>query len=333
MSDQSLTTIVTSTSLDVLILGWLDAKFRRSKSLRTKAEYEKILTDFRDGLIAAGLDLDSQGKEDLANIALLAQAYAGGSKRLDKEVSSSTYNLRLSVLSSFYEHAIKRCALEVNPIKRVERAKVQQYAHAQPMDKEEVERRLGAIDRSKLQGKRDYALLTLLLQTGRRLTEIVALEARNLVLTGDKITITFERCKGGKTMIDTLPPQFTYILLDWLKAFYGSDFTPGIAGDIRPVWVCLIPSQKHNGRGNRLVGDRLEHQGIANICERWLGTSKVHVTRHTWARIMEELGAKVSDIQARLGHESLATTGRYLAALKRADNPYGQQLAAQFGIK
>lgn len=333
MTDQPLSTIVTSTSLDVLILGWLDAKFRRSKSTRTRDAYKEILKDFRDGLITAGLDLDNQGEDALANIALLAQAYAGGSKRPDKEVSSSTYNLRLSVLSSFYEHAIKQCALEVNPIKRVERAKVQQYAHAQPMDKEEVERRLSAIDRSKLQGKRDYALLTLLLQTGRRLTEVVALECRNLVLIGDKITITFERCKGGKTMIDTLPPQFTYILLDWLKAFYGSDFAPGASNDTRPVWVCLVETQKRHGKGKIHIGDKLGHQAFASICERWLGTSKVHVTRHTWARIMEDLGAKVSDIQARLGHESLATTGRYLAALKRADNPYAEKLASQFGIK
>jgi site-specific recombinase XerD len=326
---QELSPIVTSTSLEVLILGWFDAKFRRSKSTRTRDAYQEILGDFRNGLLQAGLDLDSQEKQDLAQIALLAQAFAGGSKRPGQEVSSSTYNLRLSVLSSFYEYAIKQTALEINPINRVERAKVQEYAHAQPMSKEEVERRLGAIDRTKLQGKRDYALLTLLLQTGRRLTEMVALECRNLQLIGDKITVTFERCKGGKTMIDTLPPAFTYILLDWLKAFYGAGFIPGQEGDTRPIWVCLIRS----GRGEREAGDRLEHQGIANICERWLGTSKVHVTRHTWARIMEDLGAKVSDIQARLGHESLATTGRYLAALKRADNPYGEELAAQFGIK
>jgi integrase len=47
---------------------------------------------------------------------------------------------------------------------------------------------------------------------------------------------------------------------------------------------------------------------------------------------MEAAGAKVSDIQARLGHESLATTGRYLAALKSAENAHGDALAARFGF-
>ena len=47
---------------------------------------------------------------------------------------------------------------------------------------------------------------------------------------------------------------------------------------------------------------------------------------------MEETGAKVSDIQSRLGHESLATTGRYLAALKRAENPQAAALAKLLGF-
>jgi integrase/recombinase XerC len=69
-------------------------------------------------------------------------------------------------------------------------------------------------------------------------------------------------------------------------------------------------------------------QSIADICTRRLGTSQVHRLRHTFARGMEDAGAKVSDIQARLGHSSLATTGRYLAALKQTENAHGDALAA-----
>lgn len=324
---QSLTTIVTSTSLDVLILGWLDAKFRRSKSLRTKAEYEKILTEFQDGLKSAGLDLDRQEKQSLAQIALLAQAYAGGSKR-GKEVSSSTYNLRLSVISSFYEHAIKQTALEVNPIKRIDRAKVQEYAKARALDNEDVDKALKAIDRSSKQGKRDYALLSLLLQTGRRLSEVVSLELQHLFFQGDKLVVSFEHCKGGKVMRDVLPLPVAQALLDWLHEYYG-EIKIGVSSDTRPVWVCLIPS----GQAEREIGDRLGRHGIANICQRWLGTSKVHTTRHTWAKNMQEVGAPMNVIQKRLGHASLATTGRYMDALSKDENPYAEQLAKHYGIR
>ena len=47
-----------------------------------------------------------------------------------------------------------------------------------------------------------------------------------------------------------------------------------------------------------------------------------HALRHTFAHAMEEAGAKVSEIQSRLGHSSLATTGRYLAQLASEKNPY-----------
>jgi hypothetical protein len=47
---------------------------------------------------------------------------------------------------------------------------------------------------------------------------------------------------------------------------------------------------------------------------------------------MEDAGAKVSDIQGRLGHSSLATTGRYLAALRSAENPHGEKVADLLGL-
>lgn len=324
MNDQSLSTIVTSTSLDILILGWLDAKFRRSKSTRTQDAYREKLEEFREGLKNAGIDLDSQGKDDLSKIALLAQAFAGGSKR-GKEVSSSTYNLRLSVISSFYEYAIKQTVLDVNPIKRLERADVKQYAKARALNHEDVDKALKAVDRSSKQGKRDYALLLLLLQTGRRLNEVVSLELQHLLISGGKIVVSFDHCKGGKTMRDALPLVVATALLEWLQSYYG-EVKIGVPGDTRPVWIVL-------SRDPQDYGNRLGPQSFANICEKYLGTSKVHVTRHTWARSMKDLGAPMSDIQKRLGHESLATTGRYLDSLSKDENPYAEQLAAHYGIK
>lgn len=48
---------------------------------------------------------------------------------------------------------------------------------------------------------------------------------------------------------------------------------------------------------------------------------------------MEDAVAKVLEIQARLGHSSLATTGRFLAALRRAENPHADAVASLFGIE
>ena len=83
-----------------------------------------------------------------------------------------------------------------------------------------------------------------------------------------------------------------------------------------------------NGSRGRALGI----QSIADICAKRLGTSKVHALRPTFARAMEDAGAKVSEIQARLGHDSLATAGRYLAALHRADTPHAERLVTLFGL-
>lgn len=60
---------------------------------------------------------------------------------------------------------------------------------------------------------------------------------------------------------------------------------------------------------------------------------QVHALRHTFAKAMEDSGAKVSEIRARLRHSSLATTGRYLAALSQADNANADAIVGLFGIE
>lgn len=330
MEHTALTTIVTSTSLDILVLGWIDAKAHKSGSEKTRQAYSDTLNQFRAALQRQGLDLDNQSDQAITTIALTAQAFSGFSAVRGRQVRPATINQRLAILSSFYEYAKRQAALEHNPIDRVERSKVQAYASAQPLAPEDTAAALARIDRATLQGKRDYALLSLLLATGRRLTEVAALEIKHLALTVGKITATFDRCKGGKEMRDTLAYSVSHALLDWLQAYYGADLVPGTAGDSRPVWCALANTGHKNGR--TCIGDRLGPQSIADICQKHLGTSKVHATRHTWAHRMEKAGASAATIQARLGHESLATTGRYLAQLSQAENPYADKVAADLGI-
>lgn len=298
-------------ALDLLIAAWLAAKFRRSSSEHTRRAYSDTLASFRVAIGAIGLDLDS----DPQALALAAQGWAGSS-----DPAPATFNQRLAVLSSFYAFAIKRGALLHNPIGLIDRAYVELYGQARSLDPAELRTRLAAIDRSDLAGARDFALLALYLQTGRRLAEILGLRWADLEVRGGRVTIHVRRAKGGKQMSDALPVGVGRALLSWLQMYYSD--LDGLAEDA-PLWVNLA----RNGRGQRLTS-----RGVAGICLARLGTSKVHSLRHTFAHAMEEAGAKISDIQARLGHASLATTGRYLAALKRAENAQADAIAELFGL-
>lgn len=59
----------------------------------------------------------------------------------------------------------------------------------------------------------------------------------------------------------------------------------------------------------------------------------MHALRHTFARSLEDARAKVSEIQAQLGHASLDTTGRYLARLHQGELRHHARLAALYGLE
>ncbi len=309
---QELASARESSPLDLAIASWLHAKSGRSGSLHTRRIYQETIADFRAQLHAAGLDLDAAPN----HITLVAQAWADRGSP-----APSTYNHRLAVVSSFYSFAAKRGMLASNPITAVERRPAQSYAGASALKSSNIKRMLADIDRSTPAGMRDYALLSVALQTGRRLAEIAGIRWSHLHIDGNKVRIHFPRAKGGKVMNDTLPAGVSRALLAWLHSSYGAELG-GLAPEA-PIWRSL-------SRNN--AGGALTTRALQQICEARMGVH-FHGLRHTFAHSMEDAGAKLSEIQQRLGHSNAATTSRYLSALRSDENPHGEQLAGMFGIE
>jgi integrase len=296
------------------IRAWVEAKAGRTGSTKTRRSYESTLVSFRAILQAAGVDLDNDGRA----VALVAQAWASAGDPMP-----ATFNQKLAIVSSFYSFVEKRGLLAIpNPMRLVDRRPVQAYAGSESIDLPTLQQRLQALDRATLLGQRDYALLAVFLQTGRRLSEVANLRWGDVQLAGERVTLVFRKTKGGKVMRDTLPRATGAALLAWLSARHGKHL--GELAPDAPLWVSLSR--------NKTAGRALSIRAIATICEERLGISKVHALRHTFARAMEQAGAKISDIQSRLGHSSLATTGRYLAALRAAENEHGDALERMFGL-
>ncbi len=302
--------------IEFAISVWLDAKAKLSSSEKTRRAYADTLASFRQALQRTGLDLTSPARD----VATVMQVWAAKDSTGQHDVSANTHNQRIACISSFYNFARKRQLLHVdNPTEMIERRKVQAYAGAVPMSKAHVSAALRAIDRNSLIGMRDYALLAVALGTARRLSEVGSLVVGDVAVEGVTVTLTFRRMKGGKSGRNVLPTAAGRALVEWLEAQYGTEWQPD-----NPVWVSLAH--------DRSKGKRLSTRSISDICQKRLGTSKVHALRHTTARVMEEAGAKVSDIQAMLGHSSLATTGIYLRALSSGDNPHAEAVAAMLGM-
>lgn len=300
-------------ALDLAIAAWVDAKAGRSGSDRTRRAYADTLASFRQALHAAGLELDAPA----AAVALAAQGWAGLGAP-----SPATFNQRLAILSSFYTFARKQgLPLAEHPIERVERRRVQRYATAKALSLADVRARLAAIDRTTAEGQRDYCLLAVGLQTGRRVAELAGLRWGDVEVAGDAITLTWRRTKGGKQLRDTLPAGLSRALAQYLRLVHGTS-VKALPADAA-VWASC---------STRNTGAPIDIDTVRRICEARLGTTKVHALRHTFARTLEETGAKLSEIQARLGHSNAATTGIYVSALRSNENPHADALAQLLGL-
>src|SRR5260370_1268245 len=211
-------------TIDAAIAEWLAQKETRTGSKKTRQAYEETMRQFRDFLARGGLDLLSN-PVDIARVATLwASMRKGNTRKPGQDVSPSTYNQRLAILSSWYTFVQATYKLEVpNPIKGVKKRPVQAYAAAKPIAPETVERGLEAIDRKTDEGLRNYALLAVALATGRRASELAGLRGNDVRITGGRkdarIQLTFH-CKGSKIMRDLLDAETSAVLLEYLHAQY-----------------------------------------------------------------------------------------------------------------
>lgn len=318
--------IVRNRQVEGIIAGWLDEKAGRTQSKRTQAAYQDTLADFRRFLQGQRKPLDLDSTPSLLIGA--AQAWAGHSKREGATVANTTYNLRLAILSSFYRYwqQVTTDRDIPNPIAHVKRRPVQDYEHARALSESQLAGMTG-MQRTTPAGLRDYALLAVALFTGRRASELAALckeriEGREIISQdGQTISLWFKRCKGNKQAGNVLSPAVSAAVLAWITCCYGSlkEMPDGA-----PLWPVLAA----HGRGQPMA-----IRSISNLCEKHLGTSKVHATRHTFAQKMEEAGAKPSEIAGKLLHNDPATVQRYLEKLKSAENPYADKLEVLLGLR
>lgn len=180
---------------------------------------------------------------------------------------------------------------------------------------------LARIDRCTDAGKRDYALLCVALQTAQRGGALANMHIRDLSWVDNRLKVHFPRTKGAKTGETLLEVETTGTLAEYLQQLYGPDW---LEQKPCPVWV----SFSHNGSR----GAQLSIQAVEQICARHLGTSKSHVTRHTAAHALDELGVPLGEIQEILDHNNAATTGIYTKRLKKGQNRHGRALEQVFGV-
>ena len=285
-----------------VITAWLDQCERRTGSPRTVRAYGSAVRYFRDGV-------GDLSRATPAAVSLYA--YAPGPS--GKVPAASTVIVRLAAIRSLYRYAGRVGVWEgPNPAVDVERPR-----QAQPVPKgldADGLRALLAAHPDTPGGRRDRAITITIVLTGLRRSEVLGLRARDLATDGGMVTWT-ARTKGGTIRRREMPAPAWRAIRDYLAA------------DGRPF----------DGLDPDAVVFPVTGQGYAQNLDRYaqragLGHLTPHGLRHSAAKLRRATGGSIEDVQALLGHRSVATTGRYLARLEPEQDAGWTAAAAALGL-
>ncbi|MCB1631442.1 MAG: site-specific integrase [Pseudomonadales bacterium] len=218
--------------------------------------------------------------------------------------SVASRNARLAAIRSFFRHLVEHDLPRAGQYQRVlsipnKRAHLGAAQYLEPPD---VKSLLTQPDRTTTAGRRDYALMLFLYNTGARISEALGVRAEHLSLILPRRVRLFG--KGGKERLCPLWHETTEALAQLLAV--GSDSPEGYV-------FC-------NRNGQQLTRD-----GAAYLLRKYAGMAvrtcpqlrrrriTPHVLRHSCAVALLQAGVDITVIRDYLGHASITTTSRYVA--------------------
>ena len=226
-----------------------------------------------------------------------------------RKLAPGTINLRLG--------AVRRLAYEASDcgllspdlaagIRRVKVVKKLGVRHGNWLTAEQSQALWQAPDTDRLKGKRDRALLSVLLACGLRRHEAVDLNFERLQQREDHWAIVDLIGKSGHIRTIPMPGWVRQLLDEWSSA-------AGISGG-------RVFRRVH--RTGKIWGEGLTEKAIWHVVKEFAaktGLAKLapHDLRRTCARLCHAAGGELEQIQFLLGHVSVQTTERYLGCKQR----------------
>lgn len=224
-----------------------------------------------------------------------------------------TIRRRLSALSSLYKHLAARHLVETNPVREVERPRVNRRQGNTPsFSRKQARALLDAPSSTTLIGKRDRAILAVGLQVGLRRAEIAHLAVKDF-RQNQGFWSLYVLQKGGTEYAVSINPQAEARIRDYLEA-------AGHAGDLEgPLF-----RPTRSGAGVTDPRRHLEPASIQNVLRKYvlkLGMGpgfSAHSMRATFITTALDNGAALEDVQRDVGHADPSTTKLYD---RRGHNP------------
>lgn len=253
----------------------------------------------RTGIAPSDLDIAVVDAELVADFLAMLEQRRGNSTR--------TRNARLAAIHSLFHHAALRHPEHADLIARVLAIppKNTNQSVVSYLTDRDVDALLAAPDRSTWTGRRDHALLLLMVTTGVRVSELTSL-TRADTCTDTRGAHIAVHGKGRKHRITPLGAITTAALRTWLAENPGPPTAP------------LFTAR---GTTRRMTTDAVAqritlHAAAAAVTCPTIACKNLtpHVMRHTCAMRMLAGGIDVTTIALWLGHESAESSRPYLHA-------------------
>ena len=222
------------------------------------------------------------------------------------KLSPSTINVRLSAMRKLVTEARRNGMLgaeEAANLTEIPNIPEKGTRLGNWLTREQAKELLAVPDRSTIKGKRDYAILALLVGCALRRQELAELDVEKIQMREGRWVIVDLRGKGGRVRTVAIPIWVKHGIDAWM-----------IAGNVEDGRL-LRPVLK----GGKVKGETLTDWSIWSVVERSakeIGIERfgAHDLRRTCAKLCRKSGGDLEQIKFLLGHSSIQTTERYLGS-------------------
>jgi site-specific recombinase XerD len=238
-----------------------------------------------------------------------------------RRLAPATINLRLAAVRRLAYEAADNGLLSPDlaaSIRRVKGAKKLGTRLGNWLTCAQGRRLLDAPNRAETKGKRDHAILAILLGCGLRRAELISLKLSHLQQRDDHWAIVDLFGKGGHVRTVPVPGWVKAAVDEWLTV---ACIENGL------IFRCVTHSGTVWGSGisEKVVWWVVRHAAEKAAIER----VAPHDLRRTCARLCHSAGGELEQIQFLLGHRSVETTERYLGSRQRIVHAVNDKLGIE----
>jgi site-specific recombinase XerD len=262
-------------------------------SPHSKRAYAKALAEFFDWV-------ECQGQGSVFSKALVT-AYKSWLE--EKNLAPATINLRLAAVRKLAEEASDNGLLPGDVAAAIGRVKGAQRLGVRVgnwLDVRQTENLLALPDAGTLKGKRDRAILAMLVGCGLRRSEVVGLTVKHIQQRDGRWAVVDLIGKHGRIRTVPMPAWGRVAIEHWAAA---AAITEGAL--FRAV-----------SKGQVIGGEAMTAQALYYVVAEYAARLGVklgpHDLRRTFGKLAHKGGSPLEQIQLSFGHASLTTTERYL---------------------